>query len=200
MQGYSEVRLRLMDGCPSLDVGVPIAEPESGDRHQWESMWSAAAGCLLYWLDAGNLDKFESGFRAIGAALSECDAIGREVGIALLFEDVPRRAIAAGFDRTRFVEWLGPAEILEAPSGRIRGRVLYYNDAKGRGKLLGADRIVYFVHFSAIRGVGYRSLRGGQLIEFTPLYGVINERTGWMARDLAALSDTAGQELGSSAQ
>ena len=112
--------------------------------------------------------------------------------MGVLFSDFTRRAIASGFDRTRFVEWLGPADLLEAPSGRVRGRVLYFNDAKGRGKLLGADGIVYFVHFSALHGDdGYRSLGGGQLVEFTPLHGVINERTGWMAREVEQLKENA---------
>jgi cold shock CspA family protein len=149
-------------------------------------------------LDAADVDEFESLFRAAGVALGVCDATGREVGTTVLFGDFTRRAIAAGFERTRFVDWLGPAEILEGPPGRIRGRVLYYNNAKGRGKLLGGDRVVYFVGFSAIRGSGYRSLRGGQLVEFAPMYGVINERLGWMAQDLAELSEIDGSERGTS--
>ena len=33
----------------------------------------------------------------------------------------------------------------------MRGRVLYFKNAKGHGRVLGADRVVYFVHFSMIR-------------------------------------------------
>ena len=195
MPSYSETRSVLMHAFPILDAEVVTAPLDSNGRRHWESMWNAVATSLLRRLDALNMEEFESGFRATAAALGACDAIGREVGTTFLFGDFTRRSIAARFERTRFVEWLGPAELLEAPSGRIRGRVLYYSDSKGRGKLLGADRVVYFFHCSAIVDTGYRSLRGGQLVELTPLYGAINQNMGWMARDVVPLSEIDGHEL-----
>jgi len=68
--------------------------------------------------------------------------------------------------------------------------VLYFNAAKGRGKLLGSNRVVYFVHCSAIRGAGLRSLSGGELIEFTPRFGV----EGMAACDVARLDEAGGTE------
>lgn len=49
--------------------------------------------------------------------------------------------------------------------------MLYFDHGKGRGKMLGGDRRVYFAHFSAIVGTGIRIVVGGQLVEFTPRFG-----------------------------
>ena len=119
----------------------------------------------------------------------------RQAAMPLLFGDFTRRAIAAGFDRTRFVEWFGPEEILKAPAGRMRGRVLYFNNAKGRGKVLGSDGDLYFVHFSMIRGDGFRSLDGGQLVEFSPRSGSFNSIQGVGAYDVARLDEGEDTEV-----
>jgi cold shock CspA family protein len=158
-------------------------------------MWSAVATSLLRHLEARNLVQFEAAFLVVRDALIVCEPVGRQAAVATLFGDFTRCAIAAGLDRTRFVEWFGPAELFTASSGRMRGRVLYFNIPKGRGKTLGADRTVYFVHFSMIRGTGFRSLEAGQLIEFTPQFGVINGRDGWAAYDVARLAEADGTEI-----
>ena len=48
-----------------------------------------------------------------------------------------------------------------------RGKVKWFNDAKGYGFIEreGGDDV--FVHFSAIQGEGYRNLEEGQRVEFT---------------------------------
>lgn len=121
--------------------------------------------------------------------LNACNPLGRQAGVAALFGDFTRRAIAAGVDRTRFVDWLGPMQLVSAPAGRIRGRVLYFNNAKGRGKVLGSDRIVYVVYFSMIEGDVFGSLDAGQLVEFTAWYGAFNSGPGLAAIDLVRLTD-----------
>jgi CspA family cold shock protein len=136
-----------------------------------------------------NLAEFEAGFRVVRDSLNACVPLGRQAGVSALFGNFTRRAIAAGMDRTRFVDWFGPAHLLSAPAGRIRGRVLYYDKAKGRGKVLGSDRVVYFVHFSMIQGDGFRSLDDGQLVEFTARPGTFNGVPGVAAYDVARLTE-----------
>ena len=47
------------------------------------------------------------------------------------------------------------------------GTVKWFNDAKGFGFITPSDGTKdVFVHFSAIRGDGYRSLEEGQKVEF----------------------------------
>lgn len=149
----------------------------------------AVAGRLLQILDAGDLAEFDNAFRIVGEAIGACEPIGREAASAALFGDFTRRAIAAGFDRTRFAEWLVPAALFEAPPGRKRGRVLYFKNAKGHGKVLGADGTVYFMHFSMLRGDWFRSVAGGELLEFTPEFVTTNAGEQWAAYDAARLSE-----------
>ncbi len=56
-------------------------------------------------------------------------------------------------------------------SERINGTVKWFNDAKGFGFIEreGADDV--FVHHSAIRGEGFRSLAEGQQVEFEVVQG-----------------------------
>ena len=152
-------------------------------------MWSAVARALVSKLEGRNPAEFEVAFPIVREAVDACDAIGRQAAMAALFGDFTRRAIAAGIDRTRFVEWFGPADILSAPSGRMRGRVLYFSNPKGRGKVLGSDGVVYFVHFSMIQGPGFKSLDGGQLVEFTPQYGTFNSGPGMGALNVVRLTE-----------
>ena len=65
-------------------------------------MWTVVAGRLLQFLDDGNVSEFEAAFRSVGAALDICAPIGRQAASTALFGDFTRRAILAGFDRTRF--------------------------------------------------------------------------------------------------
>ena len=138
---------------------------------------------------------FDTGFRTVRDALSVSTPSVRQAAMPVLFGDFTRRVIAAGFDRTRFVEWFGPEEIVKAPAGRMRGRVLYFNNAKGRGKVLGSDGHLYFVHFSMIRGNGFRSLDGGQLVEFSPQSGTFNGIRGAGAYDVARLVEGGDTEV-----
>lgn len=47
-----------------------------------------------------------------------------------------------------------------------RGKVKWFNNAKGYGFIQHEDGKDVFVHFSAIQGDGYRSLDEGQEVEF----------------------------------
>jgi CspA family cold shock protein len=51
-------------------------------------------------------------------------------------------------------------------SDRIVGTVKWFNSAKGYGFIEVEDGDDVFVHYSAIRGVGYRNLEEGQQVEF----------------------------------
>ena len=46
------------------------------------------------------------------------------------------------------------------------GRVKWFNDAKGYGFIETEEGQDIFVHFSAISGTGFRSLREGEQVEF----------------------------------
>ncbi len=49
----------------------------------------------------------------------------------------------------------------------MRGRVKWFNEAKGYGFITPADRSSdVFVHYSAIEGRGFRTLKSGQRVEF----------------------------------
>lgn len=44
--------------------------------------------------------------------------------------------------------------------------VKWFNDAKGYGFILGEDGVDVFVHYSAIKMEGYKSLREGQVVDY----------------------------------
>lgn len=46
------------------------------------------------------------------------------------------------------------------------GTVKWFNDSKGFGFIEQAEGPDVFVHYSAIEGTGFRSLREGQTVEF----------------------------------
>lgn len=48
----------------------------------------------------------------------------------------------------------------------VQGRVKWFNDSKGYGFIEQEDGNDVFVHFSAIQGEGYKTLREGQEVEF----------------------------------
>ncbi|MBN1857846.1 cold-shock protein [Candidatus Bipolaricaulota bacterium] len=52
-------------------------------------------------------------------------------------------------------------------SERETGTVKWFNDSKGFGFIEREQGEDVFVHFSSIRGDGYRSLEEGQKVEFT---------------------------------
>jgi len=189
MTNYENVRSLLADITTRPEEPVQSPSSENTDASAWQSLWEAVAASLLEALQSGSQAKFEVGFRVVREAVNACDAIGRRAATQALFGSFTRHAIAAGIDRTRFVEWFGPAEILSAPVGRVRGRVLYFDNAKGRGKVLGSDRAIYFVHFSMIQGPGFRALDGGQLVEFTPWPGSFNGVLGVAASQLVRLTE-----------
>ena len=48
----------------------------------------------------------------------------------------------------------------------FKGKVKWFNAKKGYGFINGADGKEVFVHFSAIEGEGYKSLKEGQNVEY----------------------------------
>jgi CspA family cold shock protein len=52
-------------------------------------------------------------------------------------------------------------------SDRIKGTVKWFNGTKGYGFIARENGPDVFVHYSAIRGNGFRSLEEGQKVEFT---------------------------------
>ncbi len=66
---------------------------------------------------------------------------------------------------------------------REQGTVKWFNGSKGFGFISrdGADDV--FVHYSAIRGDGFRNLEEGQKVEFT----VVQGDKGLQAQDVIAL-------------
>jgi CspA family cold shock protein len=51
------------------------------------------------------------------------------------------------------------------------GRVKWFNDSKGFGFIINEEGKDVFVHFSAIQGEGYKSLREGQAVYFECVEG-----------------------------
>lgn len=53
----------------------------------------------------------------------------------------------------------------------VKGTIKWFNDSKGFGFIQREDGPDVFVHFSAIVGSGFRSLREGQQVEFEVTQG-----------------------------
>jgi CspA family cold shock protein len=69
---------------------------------------------------------------------------------------------------------------------RITGKVKWFNDRKGFGFIERDDgEKDCFVHFSAIQGDGYRSLREGERVEFE----VVDGEKGPAAEQVNRLDD-----------
>lgn len=58
------------------------------------------------------------------------------------------------------------AAVDSSVSTREQGTCKWFNDAKGYGFVERADGTDVFVHYSAIRANGFRSLKEGQKVEF----------------------------------
>ena len=68
-------------------------------------------------------------------------------------------------------------------SARETGSVKWFDSAKGYGFITRAQGGDVFVHYSSIRGTGYRSLAEGQQVEFA----VVEGQKGLQAQDVIAL-------------
>ena len=63
------------------------------------------------------------------------------------------------------------------------GIVKWFNDSKGFGFISRENGTDVFVHFSSLRGEGYRSLEDGQKVEFE----VVEGDKGPQAQDVVAV-------------
>ncbi len=63
------------------------------------------------------------------------------------------------------------------------GRIKWFNDAKGYGFIETEDGQDIFVHFSAINGEGFKSLREGEQVEFE----VVQDEKGPKASNVTKL-------------
>lgn len=68
-------------------------------------------------------------------------------------------------------------------SERVTGIVKWFNGAKGYGFIEREEGEDVFVHYSAIRGEGFRNLEEGQRVEFTVEQG----RKGLQAADVTVV-------------
>jgi len=69
-------------------------------------------------------------------------------------------------------------------SDRETGKVKWFNSNKGFGFITRDEGTDIFVHYSAIRGDGFRSLAEEQMVEFT----VVEGEKGPQATDVVLLS------------
>ncbi len=63
------------------------------------------------------------------------------------------------------------------------GTVKWFNDSKGFGFISRENGTDVFVHFTSLRGEGYRSLEDGQQVEFE----VVEGDKGLQAQDVVAV-------------
>lgn len=69
----------------------------------------------------------------------------------------------------------------------VKGKVLWFNDAKGFGFISGNNGTEYFVHFNDIQMEGHKSLIEGQRVEFD----VELQKKGWAAKNVRLSSEPA---------
>ncbi len=84
-------------------------------------------------------------------------------------------------DRARDRESQNPTPV--STPGRLTGTVKWFNDAKGFGFIAREGGPDVFVHFSAIRDTGFKSLKEGDLVEF----GLVQGQKGIQAEDVVVL-------------
>lgn len=53
----------------------------------------------------------------------------------------------------------------------MQGTVKWFNESKGYGFIMSSEGTDCFVHFSAIQGDGFKTLREGQAVEFEQTSG-----------------------------
>jgi len=70
---------------------------------------------------------------------------------------------------------------------RIKGKVKWFNNAKGYGFLGRDDGPDVFVHYSAIKTEGYKSLQEGDEVEFE----IVQGEKGPQAENVIKLATTA---------
>ncbi|VAW71389.1 Cold shock protein of CSP family [hydrothermal vent metagenome] len=68
-------------------------------------------------------------------------------------------------------------------SDRVTGTVKWFNNSKGYGFIERDTGDDVFVHFRAIRGDGFRTLKDGQKVEFN----LIDSQKGLQAEDVSDL-------------
>ena len=51
----------------------------------------------------------------------------------------------------------------------MQGKVKWFNQDKGFGFIVGSDNQEYFVHYTQIQIVGFKTLDEGSLVEFEPI-------------------------------
>ena len=68
-------------------------------------------------------------------------------------------------------------------SERMKGTVKWFNGAKGYGFIEREEGGDVFVHYSAIRGEGFKNLEEGQNVEFN----LEQDQKGWRAADVVVV-------------
>ena len=66
-----------------------------------------------------------------------------------------------------------------------RGRVKWFNNDKGYGFIEYTEKEDIFVHYSAIKQEGYKTLTEGQIVEFT----LVETGKGYQALNVVVISD-----------
>eukprot|EP00161_Ancyromonas_sigmoides_P019753 TRINITY_DN5616_c0_g1_i1.p1 TRINITY_DN5616_c0_g1~~TRINITY_DN5616_c0_g1_i1.p1 ORF type:complete len:110 (+),score=26.74 TRINITY_DN5616_c0_g1_i1:57-386(+) len=59
-----------------------------------------------------------------------------------------------------------PRFLCSRPSERLHGQVKWFNEKRGYGFVLADDGSEFFVHYSEINGVGFKTLRDGERVDF----------------------------------
>ena len=72
---------------------------------------------------------------------------------------------------------------------RQNGSVKWFDSSKGFGFIQREGQDDVFVHYSAIRGEGFRSLEEGQQVEFE----TVDSPKGLQARDVIAVGNTSAE-------